>query len=433
VLVSWNNTAPPPKPRIWLLTEGEPLPVDDSPRLMRTGILAHRLASEGYSVTWWSSRFDHARKRHRQAPGTVHELTPNLTLYLLDGPAYPSNLSIARVNNLRHTATHFRRLAGIAPRPDLLVASYPFTELSVAARAFARAHGVPRIVDVRDPWPDHLPSYFPPPVRWALGPVLWYYRRLFRRIARDAAGLVSVSDSMLEWALGYAGRPRTARDCVVEIGYDRPATPREIAAPTRFTEAQPLACVFFTSGGASYNGSMLVQAARILEARGERRIRFLISGDGELHPRWRAEAAGLQTVEFTGWLTHLEMQARLLGAHVGLILLTGALPRWWLGNKFFEYLSGFVALVNDSPTDAARVIAEHELGLTIPAGDPRALADALSGLIQSPRQVERYMTNARCVFLERFERGQLYGRYVAYLRQFLDRPRAARQVPASLS
>ena len=55
--------------RIWLLQDGEPLPTDDNPRLMRTGTLAERLVEAGFDVTWWASSFQHSTKRYRSRGG----------------------------------------------------------------------------------------------------------------------------------------------------------------------------------------------------------------------------------------------------------------------------------------------------------------------------------------------------------------------------
>jgi hypothetical protein len=55
--------------RVWLITVGEPLPLDGpGERMLRTGILAAFLAARGHEVVWWSSSFDHVRKRQRSDP-----------------------------------------------------------------------------------------------------------------------------------------------------------------------------------------------------------------------------------------------------------------------------------------------------------------------------------------------------------------------------
>ena len=62
--------------RIWLLREGEPLPGDQRPRLMRTGLLAEWLAGKGHEVTWWCSTFNHQSKTYRSDETTVMEPVP---------------------------------------------------------------------------------------------------------------------------------------------------------------------------------------------------------------------------------------------------------------------------------------------------------------------------------------------------------------------
>ena len=52
--------------RIWLVIAYEPLPkVHGNVRLLRYGMLANNLSAQGHRVTWWTSNFDHVRKRHR--------------------------------------------------------------------------------------------------------------------------------------------------------------------------------------------------------------------------------------------------------------------------------------------------------------------------------------------------------------------------------
>ena len=76
--------------RAWLLTVGEPLPCDGpNERLHRTGLLAEALHSRGHEVLWWSSTFDHARKRFREStrPALGRKSLPRKCRYRSgDGP-----------------------------------------------------------------------------------------------------------------------------------------------------------------------------------------------------------------------------------------------------------------------------------------------------------------------------------------------------------
>ena len=48
---------------IWLLKDGENLPIDGSHRKMRTWLMAEALLRAGHSVTWWSSTHNHQKKK----------------------------------------------------------------------------------------------------------------------------------------------------------------------------------------------------------------------------------------------------------------------------------------------------------------------------------------------------------------------------------
>ncbi len=201
--------------------------------------------------------------------------------------------------------------------------------------------------------------------------------------------------------------------------------------PDRFTEAEPLLCLFATTCGNSYDGSTLIEAARILETSGERRVRFTMSGDGEWRERWVAQAAGLKSVHLTGWISNEELQTHFLKSHVGLILMRGGITSYWLGNKICEYLSTSLALVNNVVGECSGLVASRRLGLNVPAKDAPALAEAIRTLISSPDKVRSAMANAKLVFQEEFERGTIHDRYVSYLVDSLSL--AADRAPSPVS
>jgi len=404
-------------PRIWLLQDGEPLPTDDNPRLMRTGDLALRLVADGFDVTWWTSRFNHGLKQYRNSPPGFVPLGDRYRLCLLDGPSYKRNLSLRRVQHYRALAADFGRRADAEARPDLVLASFPSPEMAYAGMTFARRHGLPFVVDIRDPWPDIFHAYFHPLASWSLAPILWYYRRMTRPVMQSAASILAVTDSMLAWGIDYAGRERRDRDRVFMIGYNKPQVERPIVVPDEFTEAAPLVCLFASTCGNSYDGRMVVEAARLLEASGERRVSFVLSGDGERRREWMDLAAGLTTVRFTGWISNDALQQLFATSHVGLVLMHGGITPFWLGNKFGEYLSTSLALINNVAGEAAGMVTRHGLGLNVTARDPRAVADAVRRLLASPVTVRQSMTNARDVFNGVFDRSRIYDHYVRFLHE----------------
>ena len=48
---------------VWLIKDGENLPIQPDARRMRTWMLADELVRQGHQVTWWSSTHSHQRKQ----------------------------------------------------------------------------------------------------------------------------------------------------------------------------------------------------------------------------------------------------------------------------------------------------------------------------------------------------------------------------------
>ena len=404
-----------PRPTVWLLKAGEPLPTEDRPRLLRMGVLAGKLVERGWDVTWWTPTFDHRRKSQRPEPPGTFELGANYRLELLRSTGYASNVSLARVRSLRMSAHEFARAAKVRRSPDLLVAAYPFPELCFAGLKYAEAHGLPFVLDIRDPFPDHLAAVAPRVMRPGLLPVVTHYRSQLTRLVTRSSAVTGVSESMLEWALQYTaqGSPRSPSR-LFHIGAN-PLDPSPVV-PTisRFTPEDPLVCLFICSGGHSFDGETIIRAFNILEARGERRIRCRFTGEGPRHELWRSRCGSPANVEFTGYVTE-RMSDLLREAHVGLVSMSGDLPRFWLGNKFFEYMSGSLGVLNSAEGDASKMIEACRIGWNIPSHDAHALADQLQRLADSPSQVTSAMQNCEAAFRERFVRSDIYEEFAEFL------------------
>ena len=71
--------------RVWLIQRAESTPHDDdgSRRLLRIGILADILQSQGHEVIWWTSAFDHVGKRKRYKQSTRVMVKKNYYIHYL--------------------------------------------------------------------------------------------------------------------------------------------------------------------------------------------------------------------------------------------------------------------------------------------------------------------------------------------------------------
>ncbi len=211
--------------KVWLVVDYEPIPgIDGQCRYLRYGTLATVLASRGHDVTWWTSDFDHAHKRHRHTGGQLN-LQPNLNVRLLPGTGYKKNISLQRIRHNRSVANSFIAATRLLPenaRPDLIVACLHTLELSEAAATYAQVNGIPFVTDVVDIWPEVYLRAFPPMLKSFARLCLRREYARARRVIGSAHTLTAVSDTYLKWALSQI-QDRPHQSMMFPLGYDQAA------------------------------------------------------------------------------------------------------------------------------------------------------------------------------------------------------------------
>jgi glycosyltransferase involved in cell wall biosynthesis len=412
--------------RVWIITVGEPLPLGAKrSRLWRTGLLSQILADRGHEVVWWTSRVDHFTKTYFAVNGETATVGANLTIRFLNGHLYKKNISVRRQINHWQIATEFRRLSGVAPRPDLILCSYPTIELSKEAVRLGQRHGIPVIVDVRDLWPDeletHIPGFLRPLGRLALRPM---YTDAAAAL-RGATGLTATSEGYLHWALAIAGRARTPFDGVFTHGY--PAPPNVAAAggteERNWLEGLGLGGeehIFWFAG--TFVGSIdletVIEAARRLVAR--RDILFVISGSGQKDEALRNQARGLPNVVFTGWLSDSQLRAMAKRASVGLAPYTSN-SRVSLTNKLFEYMAFGLPVLNSHPGEARTLIEAAKCGRYYVSGSPESLIEEVLELAEGSEERTRMASCALRAFEGQYSANVVYARFADHLERMISR------------
>ncbi len=404
--------------RIWVIKIGESAHTDGPDvRLFRTGTLANFLSAQGHDVVWWTSTFDHQRKRQRFPEDTAVNVAPQLTLRLLHSPGYRRNVSLARMRDHRILADKYARYIRAEPTPDLIVCSFPTIELAAASIRYGLEQGVPVVLDVRDLWPDTFLDVCPRPLRW-LGRLCLRPQYAQTRFAfSHATGLLAMSEGVLQWALGHAGRSRGASDAVFPLGYNRAVVAPEaaeaagVALRERGVDPGKFICWFIGMFGKMYDVATVIRAARQLEGRGN--LQFVISGDGERRAEWEALAAGLKNVVFTGWVNANEIAYLMSVAKVGLAAIDavpGTLP-----NKLFEYFSAGLPVLSSLEGEAAELIAKENAGIVYPPRDVGRLADGLGRLLDDESLRQTMGANALALYEKRFSAKQVYPRLAEFV------------------
>lgn len=400
--------------RIWLLTIGEPLPVDGpDERLFRTGILAQTLARRGHEVTWWTSAFDHVRKRFR-APETssVSWEGVDAEIVLLRGTGYARNISLQRMRDHRAVAREFARLASGRPLPDVILCSIPIVELATEALKV----GPPVALDCRDMWPDIFADSVPGAARPLARLALNGMERETRAAFRQAAAVLGHTLPFVEWGLGYAERSATPLDRDFPFGYEAPAVSAEqLADAERFWDEQGVAAddsrvrlCFFGAVGHQFR----FDALRDLP---DMNAQFVICGEGESAPMLREAAArhSDRRLVVPGWVDRPKITALMARSHLGFAPYNDEpMYRASIPNKAIEYWSGGLPIAWQVPQGiVADLIREHGVGLIF--RDLPDLARQIAALTESGREAMR--ANARRLFDERFRAEAVYRDFADHL------------------
>lgn len=402
------------------MVTGEPSPVDGPhTRLLRSGLLAETLAARGHDVTWFNGTFNHNTKTERFAESTVLPAEAGITKAFLYGRPYAGNVSVARILSHHDTASAFLKLARGLPRPDVIQCSYPPIELAGAVAQFARAEGIPYIIDYRDLWPDIIadvaPALLRPLARLAMLP--WYLSA--RRTAKHAAGLVGITRPFLDWACGFAGRKADGRDRVLHLanaasGVDADAFAR---AENYWDECgvkrDGFTLVF--SGSLSHRMDLetVIDGARLLPSD----IRIVICGKGDAEDALKARAQGCPNVIFAGWRNQAELQALMARSAGGLLPYKSTRDfAWSFPNKVGEYFSAGLPILTCLQGEISGLIERTGCGVVYREGDARSFADAAIAFRDCDRTAMREAAGR--VYAAQFDPRKIYAGYADYLESF---------------
>ena len=406
---------------IWLITIGEPLPIDGgNQRLLRTGILANLLVDKGYNVVWWTSTFNHMQKEHRFEIDTSVDIDGHYKIKLLYAMGYKKNISICRIINHYWIARKFSKLTELEDQPDIILCSFPPIDLSLAATTFGKKKGIPVVLDVRDLWPDIFVDIVPNNIRWLARALLYRMFKYTREAFRECTSIVGVSDGYLRWGLSYASRLQSTNDAVFPFGYLKPIITKsniEIAeASLRKVgiDSSKKICWFVGMFGKTYDLHTIIDAAQQLERQGVQNVQFVLSGDGDNYTRCVKHAEGLRNVVFTGWINSTQITYLMRIADIGLAAYAKRAPQG-LPNKIFEYLSAGIPVLSSLTGETEALLSSNKCGLTYVAGEVKSFLDALFILTNDEALRKKMGLNGLSLFETNFSAERVYSKMVDFL------------------
>ena len=176
----------------------------------------------------------------------------------------------------------------------------------------------------------------------------------------------------------------------------------------------------FTGAHGKANGlhALLDVAAELLK-RNRPDIKIVFIGDGKLKPSLveRATKEKLSNCLFFKPIPKKDLASIVSSADVGLMVVDN-IPAFYYGtspNKFFDYISAGLPVINNYPGWLKDLITEYKCGIAVPPENPIAFADALCYLADHPDTIKEFKLNARKLAKEEFDRNILSDKFVEFL------------------
>ena len=404
---------------VWLLKIGETLPLQTGARRLRTAMLADKLTERGHNVLWWASSFDHFGKKWIFNKDMDFQVNERLRIKALKGMGYRKNISLSRFIDHRMIAWKFRKFALRIEKPDMIVASMPSYDLAFEAARYAKKHGIPVLVDIRDQWPDIFIENVPPRFRGMARLILKKEFLMLKSLLGMADGLVSMTDPLLKWGLSYARREKTWKDNVFHLGYrkgelfdnDRTRKIYELGKVL----AGKFVVTFVGTFGTYHNPSLLIGCAKEFEGQD---IRFVLAGDGEFLQELKEKASSLSNVFFPGWLDQDQITVLLKHSHIGVCPSGQIENKVFFPNKAFSYLAEGLPILSSFRGEIEEIIDKYKVGYSY--DNLESLVKGIKALYSNSDLYREMSANAIRLFAEKFDADKIYEKYVEHVERIVE-------------
>jgi glycosyltransferase involved in cell wall biosynthesis len=299
---------------------------------------------------------------------------------------------------------------------DLVFATSTPLTTSLPGIAGRLLRGKPFVFEVRDLWPE-LPRALGMRNPFLLG-IMSFIEWASYRAARGCIGL---SPGIVEGILRRS-QPEKPVEMVpngCDLDLFKPREREELSLPG--VGAEDFVAAFTGAHGLANGLVAVLEAAAVLKMRGNKKIKIVFIGDGKekTHLVASAQSQGLENCLFFPSMPKRDLAVLTGSLNCGLMILKNV-PAFYYGtspNKFFDYISAGIPVLNNYPGWLADLIREHNCGMAVTPDNPEAFADALEYLATHPDESRHMGQNARKLAKSQFGRQQLAAQFVSFLEE----------------
>lgn len=275
------------------------------------------------------------------------------------------------------------------------------------------------VFEVRDFWPDSTITLFQ-----AVGKKYpWYLKFglsfLGNRCYRAADACIGLAPGICDAIKEHAQKGK--RVVLIPNGCDL-----DLMKPGNRVDLQlegisstDIVAVFTGAHGVANGLDAVLDAAKVLKERGRDDIKMVFIGNGMQKQALidRAEKEGLDNCRFFPPVPKATLAAIVGSSDVGMQILANA-TFFYYGtspNKFFDFISAGLPVLNNYPGWIADMINENKCGVAIEPLKPELFAEGLIYLADHPEERKAMGRNARALAERDFNRINLANQFVDYL------------------
>ncbi|MBM3402664.1 MAG: glycosyltransferase family 4 protein [Bacteroidetes bacterium] len=297
---------------------------------------------------------------------------------------------------------------------DILFAST--TPLTVGVPGiFARwIRGKKFVFEVRDLWPE-LPKAMGviknPVILWLMGVLEFLCYRSATKLIGLSEGIVKGIERRGVKKNKIANIPN---GCDLDI-----FSANDGKLKIKGVQENDFLCLYSGTHGIANGLDILIGVAAELTRRGNNNIKFVLVGDGKLKPGLIAKAneQNLKNIIFLDPLNKADLSKLMNTCNIGMQLLAN-IPAFYYGtspNKFFDYISAGLPVLNNYPGWISELITQNNCGITVSPDNPVAFADSLIKLEQEKFKLPEMSVNASKLAKHEFDRILLSDKWVNWV------------------
>ena len=280
---------------------------------------------------------------------------------------------------------------------------------------FARwFRGKPFVFEVRDLWPE-LPKEMGviknPLIITLMSFLEWASYKSAHRCIGLSPGIV---EGIKKRGVDESKIAMIPNGCDLSI-FSKPSKPWR---PKGVKETDLMA-IFTGTHGLANGLDAVLKTALELKSRGREDIKLVLVGEGKLKPQLeiRAKKLELKNMVFHSPVNKQKLSGLMASADIGMQVLAN-IPAFYYGtspNKFFDYISAGLPVINNYPGWLAGIIEQTQCGFAVQPEDPIAFADALEKAASQKDELIQMGTNARKLAESQFDRQQLAAKWVDWV------------------